>query len=156
MRIGGHGLREHLRLLAPLFGLIAAVWALRLIQHLAGAPHSIVRMFSVNVASAVSVLIAVWLIHLKGFGSYANVVVAAFLLSVFDEILIAGAIGFTALTGMVNIYSSAQYSFGLSYARHIIGHLTFGLGLGTLLGSAMGCLMLWLLRWLVPTQKQGR
>ena len=38
MRIGEHGFGDHLRLLAPLFGLIAAVWALRWIADIASAP----------------------------------------------------------------------------------------------------------------------
>ncbi len=31
MKISGYGLRDYIRLLGPLFGLIAAVWALRLV-----------------------------------------------------------------------------------------------------------------------------
>ena len=82
MKIGGHGLREHIRLLMPLFGLITAVWLLRLIMDKAGTPPAIVRIVSVTVAGSASILLAVLLIHFKGFGSYSNVVLAAFLIRV--------------------------------------------------------------------------
>ncbi len=150
MKIGGHGLRDHLRLLAPLFAFIAAVWALRLVLALAGTDPGVVRYVSVSVAGAACGLIAVWLVHFRRFGSYANVVFATFLLILWEEMLIIGAIAFTAFTSVPNVYSAPEYSPGLSYARHVAGHLTFGVGLGTLFGSAMGCALLWLLRKFLP------
>jgi hypothetical protein len=51
---GRLGLRDHVRLLAPLFALIAAVWALRLVLDASGAPKGLVRLSSVTVAGAVS------------------------------------------------------------------------------------------------------
>ena len=151
MRIGGHGIREYLGFLAPLFGLIAAVWALRLVLAAMEAPHSVVRIVSVSVTGAASVLLAALLIHMRRFGSYLNVVVAALFLILWEQLLISGAIAFTIFTGTASIYTAPEYSFrGLSHWRHIAGHMTFGLGSGTLFGSLMGCLLLWLLRKLVP------
>ena len=150
MKMGGHGLREHIRLLMPLFGLITAVWLLRLIMDKAGTPPSIVRMASVTVAGAASILLAVLLIHFKAFGGYGNVVVSAFLLELYEQLLICGAIAFSALTNSVNVYSAPEYSPRSGPLAHIFGHITFGLGLGTLFGSAMGCLLLWLLKHIVP------
>ena len=100
MRIGEHGFKDHLRLLAPLFGLIAAVWALRWIADIASAPPALVRGISVSVAGAVAVLVAVILIHFKRFGGYTSVVVSAFLLILWEEILIVSAIIFTMVTGI--------------------------------------------------------
>jgi len=150
MRFGSHGLREHIRFLMPLFGLIAAVWLLRLVMDKAGAPPTVVRMVSVTVAGAASILLAVVLIHFKGFGSYASVVVASFLLEFWTQLLICSAIAFSALTGTTNIYTAPEYSPGYGPLAHIFGHITFGLGFGTLFGAAMGCLLLWLLRLIVP------
>jgi hypothetical protein len=158
MKIGGHGLRDHIRLLMPLFGLIAAVWLLRIVLDKAGAPPTVVRIVSVTVAGAASILLAVLLIHFKAFGSYASVVVSAFLLELWSQLLICLAIAFSAITGTTNIYSAPEYSFhravGHRVARgplvHIFGHLTGALGFGTLFGAAMGCLLLWILRRLVP------
>jgi len=150
MKIGGHGLREHVRLLMPLFGLITAVWLLRLIMDKAGTPPAIVRVASVTVAGAASILLAVLLIHFKAFGSYGNVVVAAFLLEFCSQFLICSAIAFSALTNTMNVYSLPEYSPRAGPLAHIFGHITFGLGMGTLFGAAMGCLLLWLLRHIVP------
>jgi hypothetical protein len=150
MKIGGHGLREHIHLLMPLFGLIAAVWLLRLVLDKAGAPPTVVRMVSVTVAGAASILLAVLLIHFKAFGSYGNVVLAAFLLEFWSQLLICGAIAFSAITGTTNIYTAPEYSFHSCPRAHIFAHLTAVLGFDTLFGAAMGCLLLWILRRLVP------
>ena len=153
MKIGGHGLRDHLRLLVPLFALIAAVWMLRMVMAMAGTDPGIVRYVSVGVAGAASGLIAVWLIHFRRFGSYSNVVFATFLLILWDELLIVAAIAFAAATGTENIYTASEFAHQMSHARHIAGHMTFGLGAGTLFGSAMGCALLWLLRRIVPLSR---
>lgn len=147
MNINGHGLRDHLLLVAPLYGLIAAVWALRLILAAAGAPRGLVLAFSVTVATAFSVLVAVLLIHVRRFGSYSNVVFVSFLLSCCQHLLIAAAIGCSALTGKENIYTAPEFSVHqFTLTQHIIGHLTFGIGFGTVFGAAMGSLLLWMLR----------
>ncbi|HEY3129849.1 MAG TPA: hypothetical protein VGL91_10350 [Acidobacteriota bacterium] len=149
MNVGGLSLRDHIRLLAPLFGLIAAVWLLRLVLATAGAPGGLVSVVSVTAAVAISVLLAVLLIHFRRAGSYANVVFSVALLVLFEELLIVAAIGFAVLTGTGNIFTAPEYSFphaDPSQIRHILGHLTFGVGLGTLFGSGMGCLLLWILR----------
>lgn len=150
MKIGGHGLSDHLRLLAPLFGFIAAVWALRMVLDMAAAPHGVVRFFSVSVAGALAVLIATLLVHFRRFGSYANIVASSFLLIFWEQVLVVLAIAFSSLTGTTNVYSAPHYSMGMSPARHIIGHLTFGFGIGGLFGAGMGCLLFWMLRRLVP------
>lgn len=151
MKIFGHPLSEYFRLLAPLFGLIAAVWALRWVLDAAGAPHGLVRVVSVSVATAASVLVAAALIHTRRFGGYANVVVAIALLAVWEQLLIVTAIAFGILTGTNNIYSAPEYTpHGADPMGHIVGHLVGGIGFGTLFGAAMGCGLLWMLRRLIP------
>ncbi len=150
MKIGSHGLRDHIHLLMPLFGLIAAVWLLRIVLDKAGTPPAVVRMVSVTLAGAASILLATLLIHFKAFGSYANVVAAAFLLECWQQLLICSAIAFSAVTGTANIYTAPLYSFRSGPVAHILGQLTAVLGFGTLLGAAMGCLLLWMLRRIVP------
>lgn len=155
MNINGHGLRDHLRLVAPLFGLIAAVWALRLILAAAGAPRGLVLAVSVTITHAFCILVVVMLIHIRRFGTYANVVFASFLLACWAGVLVSAAVGFTGLTGMMNIYSEPEFSgHGLTPMQHVFGHLTFGIGFGTIFGAAMGCLLLWLLRKMPPAPEQ--
>jgi hypothetical protein len=80
-------------------------------------------------------------------------VAAAFLLELWEQLLICGAIAFSALTGTANIYTAPEYSFNSGPVAHIIGHLTGALGFGTLFGAAMGCLLLWMLQRIVPVAK---
>jgi hypothetical protein len=154
-------MRDHLRLVLPLFGFIAVVWALRFVLSTAGAPEWLARSTSVTTAMSISIAIAAFLIHRRDFGSYPSVVVAAFLIVLWSELLIILAVVFSVLTGTVNIYTAPEYSLPGDdpyHLRHIRGHLTFGVGLGALEGAAVGCLLLWLLRMLVPSrssQKSG-
>jgi hypothetical protein len=155
MNMCGRGLWDHIRLLARLFGFIAVVWALRWALDAAGFSHGLVRAFSVTGATSLAILIAVWLIHTRGFGSYPNVVLASLLLVVFEQMLIVGAIGFAVVSKTENVFTKPEYSMPDDpyHVRHMLGQLTFGIGAGMLLGTATGCLMLWLLRRLVPRDR---
>jgi len=155
MRVGGHRMREHVRLLLPLLAFLLVVWLLRLLLAAAGASLSVSRVFSVTTASAVAVFLAVLLIHFHGFGGYTNVVTTSLLLNAWSQILIVIAILFAVATGTENVYTLPEFSVpgdDPMHLRHIFGHLTFMLGLGTLFGAGVGCLMLWFLRLMVPMQ----
>lgn len=156
MKIGEHGLREHLRLLTPLFGLIAAVWALRMVLDFAGAPPIVIHYCSVTAAGAISILLAVLLIYFKNFGGYASVAASAILLEMWEQLLIISAIAFSMLTGASTIYTAPEFSGHMTPAWHIAGHLTFGLGFGTLFGAGMGCVLFWMLGKLVPPETLER
>jgi len=153
MRIGGRGTREHLQLLAPLFGVLAAIWILRWLLGAADAPRWITGALSLTVAAPVSILLAVLLMHVRRFGSYANVVVASLLLNAWTQVLIIAAIVVSVATGVENIYTAPEFSLRSPdpyHVRHIYGHLTFGLALSTLIGAGVGCFLLFLLRRMVP------
>jgi hypothetical protein len=129
---------------------MAAVWALRIVLYAADAPHLVMRWCSVTVAGAACIMLAGFLIHVRRFGSYPNVVLATFLIECCQQLLIIAAIAFSVFTGTQNVYSAPEFAGHHGQVAHILGHLTFGLGFGTLFGSAMACLLLWLLRRLVP------
>jgi len=155
MRVGGHPMREHVRLLLPLFAFLMVVWLLRLRLAAAGASLSVSRLFSVTTASAVAVFLAVLLIHFHRFGGYTNVVTTSLLLNAWSQILIVIAILFAVVTGTENVYTLPEFSApgdDPMHLRHIFGHLTFMVGLGTLFGAGVGCLMLWFLRLMVPVR----
>jgi hypothetical protein len=156
MKVGGHRIREHLRLLMPLFIFLMMVWLLRLALSSAGAPRSVWRLLSVTGAAAVAVFLSAWLIHSRNFGGYTNVVVASLLLNLWGQVLIVAAIVFSVVTNTENVFTRAEFSIKGDdplHLRHIYGHLTFVTGLGTLFGVGLGCLVLWLLRMMVPGQK---
>ncbi len=153
MKIQGHPIRDYFRLLGPLFGFIAIVWALRLALGMTSTPLWIVRMVSVSGALALSTVFAVLLIHVRRFGSYPHVFIVSFLLVAWRETLIIGAILFSVATDMENIFTVPEFSIkgeDPHHVYHILGHLTVGIGGGTLLGGLIGCLLLWLLRKIVP------
>jgi hypothetical protein len=156
MKIEGHRFRDSVHLLAPLFVLIGAVWALRMVVFAAGArPGSVwLHVISVTVTGAASILLAVLMIHHRRFGSYPSVVAAVFLLIAWEELLISAAIAFATITGTVNVYCLPEYSFGQSPWHHIAAQLSLIVGSRTILGAAMGCLLLWMLRRVDPMEGQ--
>ncbi len=147
----GWRLREHVRLLKPLFAVIAAVWTLRWVAAAAGCPMEIVRILSVTAVSPLVILLATLLIHHKNFGGYASVTLSSFLLVAWAQLLTVAAILFAVLTGSPNVYSVPEFSFPNDphHVYHMLSHITAILLVG-LLGAAMACLMLWILRVFVP------
>jgi hypothetical protein len=128
---------------------VGAVWALRILLDVAGAPLAVVKAFSVTVAVPISILLATLLIHVRRFGGHANVVFAALLLSAWGELLIVAAILISVATGWENIYTAPEFSppnDTAYHTAHMMGHLTFGIGFQALIGSAMGCILLFMLR----------
>ena len=121
MKIGGHPLRQHLRLLAPLFALLAGVWVLRWIIGCVDTPGWLMHVVSLTVFSPVAILLAVLMLHVRRFGGYASVAVCSLLLTVWTELLIVLAILFTALTGIPNPYMRDPYvmSWFLGIQREI-------------------------------------
>lgn len=154
MTIGGHGLRDHIRLLEPLFVFVAAIWMLRILLGILGVAGGLVNVVSVTGAAALAILIAVVLMHVRRFGSYYNVVLATFLIVAWGQLLIIAAIVFSVVTRTQNVFTRPEYSIpgdDPNHVRHIVGHLTFAMGSGILFGVATGCLLLFLLRKLLPT-----
>lgn len=148
MKISGKCFREHLELLAPLFGIIAAVWFLRGLLGFFPAPSFLATVISLSLVVPACIVLATLLIHSRSFGGYANVVFSAFLLVTWAQLLIVAAILASVLFGLETIYSAPEFSVpdDPQHIRHIRGHLTFGIGLESLIGSAMGCVLLAMLR----------
>jgi len=150
MIVHGRSIRDHLQLLSPLFGLIAAVWVLRMVLGFAGVPTWILHWVSVTLSTSIAVFLAVLLIYARRFGGYANVVFAVFLLAAWEQLLISAAITFAAMTGTRNIYSAPEFSPLGNPLHHILGHLTFGIGFVTLFGSAVGCVLFFVVSRIMP------
>ena len=159
MKIHGHGIREHIQLLTPLLVFVLIVWFLRLLLSAVNTPLWFSKLFSVSAASVIALLIAIFWIHIRAFGSYPNVVMASFLVNAWTHLLIIVAIIFAVMTGAENIFTRPEFSIkgdDAFHLRHILGHLTFGIGANTLLGAGMGCLLLWLLRVFIPASEQEK
>lgn len=157
MEISGRTLKEHMKLLRPFLALVTAVFLIRFVVGLMGAPDMFFRLFSVGLAIALAVLLAVVVIHLRGFGGYANVVLSALLIVGWGELLIIGAVLFSVLTGVDTVYSLPEFSLGDDpyHAGHILGHVA-GIGMGTLVGAATGCFLLFFMRLVTSTAGASR
>ena len=159
MTISGRTLREHIQLLTPLFGLIAAVWALRWSLYEMGVPLSFVKLMSVTTIVPICILLAALLIHAKRFDGYVSAVVSAILLVLWSQLLIVAAILFSLITGIENVYTLPEFSVpgqDPHHIRHISGQLTFGIGFESLSGSLVACLFLFMLRRLSPKDRGTR
>jgi hypothetical protein len=156
MNVSGRSFEELFRLLLPLLGLLTGVWLLRLILGASGAPGWTVRATSLTVMGPATVLLAAVVIHARRFGGYASVVVASCLLNIWAQLLIIAAIVFSVITNVENIFTAPEFSLphnDVSHGKHILGHLTMGIGFQTLWGAAAGSLLLWLLRVAEPRRK---
>lgn len=114
MRIGGYRLRQHLKMLAPMFALLCVVWALRWIIDSLGAPGWLLQVTSITAATPIAVLLAVLAIHSRRFGGYVNVVVSSLLLNFWAELLVVAAIAFSVLTDIPNVYTVPEFSVNAS------------------------------------------
>lgn len=151
MKIEGHTLREYLRLTSPAFGLVLAVWLLRLVLAAAGVPINIVRLFSVSVASAVAMVMAVLLLHLHRSGGYLSAFVCSYILEIWTQLLVVAAIAFTILTGISNIFSEPEFTpRSGNQVHHILSHLFFGVVVGAVFSVIISSTMLWIFRRLIP------
>ncbi len=156
MKIGYGWVKEHIRLLKPLFAVIAAVWLLRWVAASAGCPMQVVRILSVTGVSPLVILLATLLIHHKNFGGYASATLSSFLLVAWAQLLTVAAILVAVVTGSPNVYSVPEFSFPNDphHVYHMLSHLT-AIPLVGFLGAAMACLMLWVLRVFVPRPGPG-
>ncbi|HUV14303.1 MAG TPA: hypothetical protein VMY18_11725, partial [Acidobacteriota bacterium] len=148
MRFSGKTMKEHIQLLTPLFGIIAAVWALRFFLGQVGAPGWLIQPFSVTLIVPVSIILMTLLIRVKRFGGYPSVIVGAFFLVVWSQLLIVAAILLSVFGGVDNIFTAPQFSpeNDPNHMNHIIGHLTSGVASLTILSSLMGCVLFYMLR----------
>lgn len=152
MQISNHTLSEHVRLLSPLFLLVACVWLLRIILDAGEVPAGVIALFSVTVSVAISVVLAAIIIHVREFGGYGSVILSAILLVTWGQLLIVLAIIFSVFTGIPTVYTDPRYSLRSDplHIHHVVGHLTIGIGSGILVGSLMGCFLLYFLRTYGP------
>lgn len=158
MRVSGKTIKEHIQLLTPLFGIIAAVWALRFFLGQIGAPYWLIQPFSVTLIVPVCIILMTLLIRVKRFGGYPSVIVGAFFLVVWSQLLIVAAILISVFGGVDNIFAAPEFSPQNDpyHRNHIIGHLTFGIGLLTLFSSLMGCVILFMLRRINPRNQRRK
>lgn len=146
-----------LKMMGPFLLIIAAVWLLRLLlAEVEAVPRGLLRFLSVSAVTPLCVVVAASIIHFRRLGGFTAVVITAFVLVAWAEVLVSSALFVTWATGWENTYSLPRFSPQphTDYWRHILGHLTFGIGFGALFGALMGGVVLVLLRWIAPVPRE--
>lgn len=159
MKISGRSLGDHFKLCLPYFGIVSAVWALRLLAGAIDLPLSAARLISVTISVEICLVLLVVQIHLRHFGGYASVFLCSLILNAWAQLLICAAVGFAWLTATSNIFTHPSFLMTRpepNLPLHIYGQLTFVLGYMTLVAAGMGCLLLFLLRLVLPHRSPQR
>lgn len=152
MSFFGKRLSEYFALAKPFLFLILVVGIARLALSLSGVSNSAVKWFSVNAVAWIGIVYYSIKAHTSGFGSYKQLLPVFFLQSLTAQIVIVPAIILAIFTGVDNIYSAPEYSFGGDGKTwmHVAAHLFIGTTVGALVSWVAGCSIMFI------TKKLGR
>ena len=148
MKVWGKSFAEYVAFQKPIIILIIVVGLLRLALSLGGIPTGTVKWVSLTLVSVIGFFYCAILVPLRGFGSYKHLLPLYFIQSMAGNLIIAGSIVLSALTGRENIYSAPEYSGPLASNPwlHAGGHLLDGLIVGPLIGWLFGSLIMWIVQ----------
>jgi small basic protein len=123
----GKRLSEYLGFQKEILALLAAVGLARLGLSLVGVPDSTAAWLSMNVVTWAGALYYGVAVHMRGFGSYKQILpLALFQMVLQQSIAVLGIL--LAIGGYPNIYAAPEFSFGAqSQWLHILSHLTIGI-----------------------------
>lgn len=155
MNIFGKSLSEYVAFSKPFLILIVVVGIARFVLSLAGVPHSSTKWLSITAVIWIGVLYYAVRIHTSGFGSYKHLLPVCVLQSLVSELIIVPAIILAIFTGVDNIYSAPEYSFGSDGKTwlHVGAHLGLGTTVGPLVGWLVGCVIMFATKKLVTKGK---
>jgi hypothetical protein len=123
-------------ILLPLVGIV------RLALSLSGTPDATARWFSMTVLAWIAFVYCGVRVHTTGFGSYKQLLVICVLLNLSTQVISIAAILLAALSGTQNIFSSPDFSFGVTPWLHAASHVLIGVPAGSLVGWLIGSLVL--------------
>lgn len=126
MKVFGKSLSEYIAFQKIFLIATAVVGLIRLGMSMAGVPDSIATFFSMTAVSLVGIVyFAIW-VHIKGFGSYQHVFVLLAIQSSLANIIVAFGIAITAVTGVMNIFSTPEFGGAAEPWSHAASHLALG------------------------------
>ncbi len=149
MKIFGKPLSEYLSfgrlflVLVPLTGII------RLLLSLQGYPIASVRWVSMTAVGFIGVVYFAIRVHTTGFGGYKELLVLCTLQNLTSQIVSIAGILQALLSGVTNIYSTSEFSFGADPKSHILAHVFIGTTAGSIVPWLIGCLVLFVVRKVV-------
>jgi hypothetical protein len=138
MQIMGKSVSEYFAFQRVIMVLILVVGITRLALSLAGFPTSTVKWISLTALALVGVVYCAIEVPRTGFGGYKHLLPLYLMQAGVANLIIAGAIVLSAVTGTPNIYSAPEYSAVTNPWMHAAGHLFDGFIVGPLLGWIIG------------------
>src|SRR5262249_5187961 len=124
--------------------LILAVGFTRLLLSLAGVSDSIAKWFSLTALAVVGIFYCAVQVPRTGFGGYKHLLPLYWMQAATGNLIIAGGIALSAITGTENIFSRPEYSGPMASNPwlHAAGHLADGFIIGPLIGWLLGAIIM--------------
>ena len=139
-------------------GLILAILVIgiaRLALSLGGMPNSTTRWLSMSVVMWIGVVYYAVRVHTSGFGSYKQLLPVLALPNLVAQSIAIVAIAISIFTGVDNVFSAPEYSFGgdgKTWA-HLAAHVFIGPTVGSLVPWIFGCLIMFIAKKLVASRR---
>ena len=151
MTIFGKPLGEYVSFAKVFLILIPLVGLLRLGLSLEGMPNSTVEWFSMTALGFIGVVYFAIRVHTTGFGSYKQLLVIVTLQNWSAQIVAIAGILLAIITGVGNIFSAPEFSFGGQNPwLHLAAHVFIGTTIGSLVPWGIGSLVLLIARKMSP------
>jgi len=124
--------------------LIVAVGFVRLISSLAGVSDSVVKWFSLTALAIIGIVYCAIQVPRTGFGGYKHLLPLYVMQAATGNLIIAGGIALSAITGKENIFSRLEYSGPMASNQwlHAAGHIADGFIVGPLIGWLIGAIIM--------------
>jgi hypothetical protein len=152
MQILGKSVSEYFAFQRVIMVLILVVGITRLGLSLAGFPTSTVKWISLTALALVGIVYCAIEVPRTGFGGYKHLLPLYLMQAGVANLIIAGAIALSAITGTPNIYSAPEYSAVTNPWMHAAGHLIDGFIVGPLLGWIIGAPIMFVARKVWPAK----
>jgi len=152
MTIFGKPLAEYVAFAKLFLILIPLVGLLRLGLSLEGMPNSTVQWFSMTALGFIGMVYFAIRVHTTGFGSYKQLLVIVAMQNLLAQIVAIIGILLAIVTGVGNIFSAPEFSFGGQNPwLHLAAHVFIGTTVGSLVPWAIGSLILAVTRKMSPS-----
>jgi len=155
MTIFGKRPSEYVAFSRLFLGVILVVGVTRLALSLAGVPNSIATWFSLTAVLWIGLLYYSIRVHTSGFGSYKQLLAVLVTLNLLAEAIIIAGIILAIVTGVDNIYSAPEYSFGSDGKSwlHVGAHMVLGTTVAPLMAWLVGCAIMFATKRLTTRDK---
>ena len=139
-------------------GLILAILVIgvaRLALSLGGMPNSTTRWLSMSVVMWIGVFYYSVRVHTSGFGSYKQLLPVLALPNLVAQSIAIVAIAISIFTGVDNVLSAPEYSFGGDGKpwAHLAAHVFIGTTVGSLVPWIFGCLIMFIAKKVVTSRR---